>query len=376
MRKIWISILISLFCFNLWSQEIEDRFNKNGFENVLVQDKTDTLVIFFEHREFRNPFYSILFAELLLKAENLKKRNYWIPVHHNQPVARFSGDKLNFQQLNQLQKKYFRSNTNIFKNYRFNLRLQPEMISRFGYYSDPFKSKFNLILDTRIYLASGLSLQTGITIPVVNNLDDHGMKLRVAPSYFHYFTQPWNSHFFSFSAGTFYNDRYGLNLEYRNAKLNSSWSFGFAGGVTGFYRFSGLNYNFERMGKLFAVADVEWRTGIENTSLKISAGQFLYNDKGARLDFIKQFPAAELGMFAAQTEIGTTGGFSVTFSLFTGKIFRGKKLEFRTTENFKWEYEFDNDDPVAQQVRIGMPNLSDILRNYNEEWIQNLSERN
>jgi len=376
MRKSWISLIIFFAGLGVRSQEIEKALGEHGFENVLSQERGDSLNIFFENREFRNPALSIYFGNLILgKEKKLTKNNIsWLPLFHNQLVAKYDAENFEFHAPDQSERKFYKANNAFLKNYRFSFRLHPEVVSRFGYYTDPFETKFNIILDTRIYLARGLSLQTGITIPVTNNLDNHGMKLRAAPSMLHYFTQPWNAHFFSFSAGTFYNDRYGIDMEYRYARLDSPWSFGFAGGVTGFYRLYGLEYYSEDMDHLYATADVEWRTGIENTSLKLSVGQFLAEDKGARLDLIKQFPAAEIGLFAAHTDIGTTGGFQFAFSLFPGKIVRGKKLELRTTEEFRWEYTYNNEEPVARQFRIGMPRLADMLRNYNEEWIKELAK--
>ncbi|GAA4313798.1 hypothetical protein GCM10023164_08970 [Christiangramia aestuarii] len=353
---------------------MEDKLWQAGFENVLIQEQRDSLNVFFENREFRNPGHSIYFAELISgKETEINNTNItWLPLYHNKLVGAYEASSFQLTTISQQQREFFNRNNKPFKNYRFSFRLHPEVVSRFGYYSDPFETKFNMILDTRVYLAQGLSLQTGITIPIVNNLDNHGMKLRAAPTMLHYFTQPWNAHFFSFSAGTFYNDRYGFDLEYRYDQLDSSWSFGFAVGLTGFYRLYGLEYSSEPMDKLYGVVDVEWRTGIENTSLKLSAGQFLYEDRGARLDLIKQFPMAEIGLFAARTDIGTSGGFQFAFSLWPGKIIRGKKLELRTTEEFRWEYTYNNEDPVARQFRIGMPRLSDVLRNYNEAWIKQL----
>ncbi|MDT0642292.1 YjbH domain-containing protein [Zunongwangia sp. F363] len=378
MRNSGISLLFIFLGLSLKAQEIKKTLWKQGFENLIIQDKSDSLKLFFEHREFRNPYHSMFFAGMILEDQDDLEKNdiKWIPLYHNQHVGVYDAETYKFHSLDAEEKNFFAKNNNVFRNYRFNFRLHPEVVSRYGYYEDPFETKFNVLLDTRLYLAPGLSLQTGISIPIVNSLDNQGMKLRAAPSMLHYFTQPWNSHFFSLSAGTFYNDRYGFDLEYRYARLASTWSFGFAGGVTGFYRLYGLEYYSESMDNLYGVADVEWRTGIENTSLKLSIGQFLYKDKGARLDLIKQFEAAEIGLFAAGTDIGVTGGFQFAFSLFPGKILRSKKLELRTTEEFRWEYTYNNEDPVARQFRIGMPRLANMLRNYNEAWIKHLSRNN
>lgn len=378
MRSLRISLLLIFIGLSLSAQEIKNSLWEKGFENPLIQVESDSLKLFFEDREFRHPYHSMYFAGKILEDQSDLGRNdmEWVPVYHNQPVGVYEAKTYKFRSLNAGDREFFAKNNKVFKNYRFSFRLHPEVVSRFGYYEDPFETKFNFILDTRVYLARGLSLQTGITIPIVNNLDNHGMKLRLAPTMLHYFIQPSNSHFLSLSAGTFYNDRYGVDLEYRYARLDSPWSFGFAGGVTGFYRLYGLEYYSETMNDLYGVADVEWRTGIEHTTLKLSAGQFLYKDKGVRIDLIKQFEAAEIGLFAARTGIGTSGGFQFAFSLFPGKILRGKKLELRTTEEFRWEYTYNNEDPVARQFRIGMPRLADMLRNYNEAWIKQLSKNN
>lgn len=53
------------------------------------------------------------------------------------------------------------------------------------------------------------------------------------------------------------------------------------------------------------------------------------------------------------TELGTTVGFQFAFSLFPGKIYRGKNLELRTTEEFRWEYSYNNEEPVAEKYPIG-----------------------
>jgi len=188
----------------------------------------------------------------------------------------------------------------------------------------------------------------------------------------HYFNQPWDHNFISASVGSFYNNRYGVDLEFRHANLSKRWSYGVATGLTGFYWLNGLSLYNETLDDFYATADVEYRLPLENLSLKLTAGQFLYKDKGVRFDLIKQFAAAEIGLFASSTDIGTTTGFQFAFALFPGKIFRNRKVELRTTEEFRWEYTYNNVDPVAKNFRIGMPRLSDILRQYNQNFLNSL----
>src|SRR5690606_20077532 len=161
-------------------------------------------------------------------------------------------------------------NNSTSRGYRFSFRLHPDFSARFGYYSDPFQTKFNLILDTRLYLARGLSLNTGISFPVTNKLDAQDMSPRLAPSMLHYFTQPANGHFLAGSLGSFYSDRYGLDLQYRYAPLDSRWSFGLESGYTGYYWLNAGSFYAEELSDLYAVADVEYRLPFERLSLRLS----------------------------------------------------------------------------------------------------------
>jgi len=190
------------------------------------------------------------------------------------------------------------------------------------------------------------------------------MSPRLAPSMLHYFTQPANGHFLAGSLGSFYSDRYGLDLQYRYAPLDSRWSFGLESGYTGYYWLNAGSFYAEELSDLYAVADVEYRLPFERLSLRLSAGQFLYEEQGGRVDLYKNFDRLEFGLYMAATESGNTGGFQVAFALWPGKIFRSRKVELRTTEEFRWEYSYSNEAAVARKYRIGIPRLADMLRGY------------
>ncbi|GHA46160.1 hypothetical protein GCM10007103_29060 [Salinimicrobium marinum] len=373
MRKVWINIIFYLAAGLLQAQELRQTLFDAGFENVQVKEQDDSLKVFFEHREFRNPYHSMRFANLLLQHSGfLEKPLVWIPLYHNTPIGSYTAGDFSFKELSANDRKFFRKENHFFRDYRFHLRVHPEVSARFGYYSHPFQTKFNLILDSRIYVAPGLSLQSGIAIPVENSLDNQSMKLRAAPSMLHYFAQPFNRHFIGLSLGSFYYDRYGVDFEYRYAPMEQAWSFGFQTSLTGFYWLHGTSVYSEQMNNLLAIADVEYRLPMENLSVQLSAGQFLFEDRGARLDLIKQFGTVDLGLHVASTEAGFSGGFQFAFSLWPGSFYRNKHVELRTTEEFRWEYSYNNEDPVARNFRLGMPRLPDLLRQYKEGFLKSL----
>lgn len=372
MKKIWISLVLLFLSSIAEAQEIhqiKERLFSAGYENVLIQEEETKLRIFFEHREFRSPYASMRYAKDLI-SDLTEKNIVWVPEYHNTPIAQYLEPDFESLEINKEDRLFFKQHNRVWKNYRLHLRIQPDLTARFGYFEHPLEVRFNAILDSRIYLARGLSLQTGISFPVENSLDERDMSPHLAPSMLHYFTQilPWN--YLAFSVGTYYYDRFGLDLEYRHSPAESPWSYGIEAAYTGYYLIEGSSYYNSSLSDLYVVADVEYRLPLQNLSLKISGGQFLFNDQGLRADLIRQFGSVDLGLYVAATDSGNSAGFQFAFSIFPGAIFRTPHVELRTTEEFRWEYNYNNFDPVAQKFRLGMPRLSDILRQYKQDFIQ------
>jgi len=363
MRSIIISTILLCSGLHIFGQEIESKLFASGFENVIVREEKDSTFVFFEHREFRDPYASMEYANLILGDRN-NQELIWIPQFHNVPIGHYSAKYFHFKSLTGENKEYFKKHNKPLNNYRFHFRFHPDVAARFGFYSNPFEVKFNMVLDSRIYLLPGFSIQTGVRIPIVNSLDSQENYLSPAPSMLHYMFSPMENHYLAISTGTFYYDRYGLDFQYRYQKPDRRFSFGLESGLTGFYRFYRDGYRTSDMDNIYAVGDVAYQTGIERLSLRLSAGRFLFEDYGIRIDLIKQFGSVDLGLYASQTDIGSTAGFQFAFQLFPGKIFRTKRVEVRTTEAFRWEYSYNSFEPVAKKFRIGMERLADALRQF------------
>src|SRR5690606_30691837 len=353
----------------VFSQEWKQKIFQAGFEQVHVLPKKDSLTVFFEHRLFRNPFHSLQYAQRLLE-EGEDRVITWVPLYNNKPVAAYSGSQLQFRRITEEEKIFFKRNNNLLKGYRFHFRIMPDFHGRFGRFDKPLETKTNVILDSKVYLLPGLSLQSGILFPIQNSLDSREESIRLAPSHLHYFSQFKSAFFLSLTMGTFYSDRYGLDIQFRYAPIDSRWSLGFEAGYTGFYYFEkGIFYS-RPLGDKLLIGDVEYRLPITDLSIKLSAGQFLFEDKGARAEMIRQFGAVDIGIYVSKTQIGSTAGFQFAFPLFPGKIFRTNRVEVRTTEEFRWEYSYSN-RPVGRKYRLGIPRLSDQLRQYNLLFLQN-----
>src|SRR5690606_12940942 len=124
MKKILIYSLL-LFCtFASRAQELQQHLYKAGFENVLVREHGDSLSIYFEHRDFRNPAYSLQYARQLLP-DSLQQQVFFIPLEHNSPMGVY-GEGNEFSPLSREDRAFFRKNNSTSKGYRFSFRIHPD----------------------------------------------------------------------------------------------------------------------------------------------------------------------------------------------------------------------------------------------------------
>ena len=253
------------------------------------------------------------------------------------------------------------------RNYRFDFWLQPVFAAKFGNIRFPVRSNSSILLQSQLYLWPGMSFNWGILLPLSNDLDNRPKIVRPAPLFLNQFYAR-GTHFFSGSAGSFHNDQYGINLQYRRSDLQTPWSYGLELGLTGMYYYPRGGLYYEKMDNLLALADVEYRFQKIDLLLKATAGQFLYGDKGVRFDFIRQFTNVEIGLFAVATQNGSTAGFNFAIPIPPGKIVQTRGFRLRTGEEFRWEYLYAGGFKIAERYQTGYQ-LDQRLRQYHQWYL-------
>ncbi|PSL03976.1 YjbH domain-containing protein [Cecembia rubra] len=372
MRKSYSFLLLTLFfSMNLLAQSaIQNALSSHGFEKVLIEEEAELIWVFFEHRNFRNPAESMAFASKIIRAHT-DKFLVFIPVFHNRPMGKYFGKEFLFKEIDKSDRQLFFQGTAT--PYRFNLRLMPDITAQFGFLENPLATRTNLIVDTRIYLARGLALHTGMTVPLVNSLDKRDVRPHLSPTHFSYFLSFNSRHFFLLQAGTFFSDRYGGDFQYRYSPLSSAFSMGVSTSLTGYYLQS---WNALRIGGIKLPTwnfDISYAIGRLGLDIQLRVGQFLYGDKGGRLDLIRQYGNVDFGLHYSYTTLDQGIGAQVAFPLFPGKLFRSKHVELRATEEFRWEYQYRPNYPkAAKDFRTGTPRLDNVLRQYRSAFIQGI----
>lgn len=332
----------------------------NNFENLTI-DSTSAKVAY-EQRIYRNPYVGMLQMQDALPDSSAREL---VPMFQGTPLGAYRMDKrITYRRLtkNEISTPAF-----LLKKYKLDFWLQPVFAANFGYREKTLQSNTSILLQTQFYLWKGMALNAGLLIPITNDMDNRPKLIRPAPVFLNQFLT-FGKHFASISAGYFYNDQYGLNVQYRHHDLTGPWSFGLESGVTGLYYYTRKGIYYESMKNLLIVADAAYRISRPDVTLKLSGGRYLAGDEGGRLDLIRQFTNVEVGLYVMKTNNGTTAGFNFAVPIPPGKIAQGKKIRFRTTDEFRWEYSYTRGFRIGERYRTGYQ-LDQKLRQYHIDYL-------
>ncbi|UJP64446.1 YjbH domain-containing protein [Mongoliitalea daihaiensis] len=348
-----------------WTVEaqLDVAMKRAGFEQVHILEQSGSYLIQYEHRNFRDPLASMDLIRTLAAEDGIADSLLRLaPLLWGENMGVFDADN-RWTSLEESERHILRQAWSPQK-YRFNFRLMPDLNIRFGNFEQPIQEKFGMLLDTRVYVLPGLSVHTGLYVPITNRLDRTSERPHIGPSHVNYLRQIKPGHFVMLQTGLFVFDRYGWDVQYRYAPYQSRWSYGLQVNRTGFYVFSQERFFTGPVSDWVALADVEYRLPWEGLTIKAMGGQFLAGDRGVRMDLIRQYGSWDVGFFATATEFGNSAGFQLAFPLWPGKLLRSRRLELRTTEEFRWEYSINAEAPVGRRYRTGTPRLDDLLRQY------------
>jgi hypothetical protein len=367
-----LTLTLIIFSFGASAQKSREKVLL-GFENVHAD--TSARVVLYEQRLFRNPYDG--FMGLRYALGDTAGQKAYVPMIQGVPFAMYLQRNRTIT-LTSLEESYQRKmgvkQWFPLKNYKFDFWLQPQFIANFGNFNNPVESKTNILLNTQLNLSRGLVLNTGVVFPLINDIDSQPLKVRLAPTYLNKFAVLSTHNFISASAGFFYSDQYGVNVQYRHSNLNKPWSYGFEGAYSGYYRFVPGYLEYAKPSHLVLLADITYRMYKHDISFKLSGGQYMHNDRGARIDMIRQFTRVEIAFFGLMTTNGTTIGFNFAIPIPPGNIIQGKRARLRTTDEFRWEYLYTKYDQIGQKFRLNYQ-LDEKLRQYHQSYWQNQAKR-
>jgi len=376
--KIKNNILAFLFVIASWSpsfaQDKSQRYSperlRADYENIHTIDNK----ILYEQRLYRNPFIGLFEMDRIAGDTSM---NEYVPTFQGMPVGVYRKDKsIHYSPLSaKIYADYIKKNSAfpLQKNYKFDFWVQPYFAAIFGNFDRPVQSNTSIAIHTQFYIWPGLSLSTGILFPIINQMDSRPKIIRPAPTYLNQFYARGN-HFISATAGLFNSDQYGLNIQYRHANLGKPLSFGVEAGLTGYYYYPKGGIYVEKLDQLLFLVDAAYRFRGPDMTVKFSGGQFLWTDKGARFDLVRQFTNVEIGVYATKTQNGSTVGFNFAVPIPPGKIAQSRRARVRTTDEFRWEYTYTRGYQIGERYRLGYQ-LDQKLRQYHQDYLNQQIQR-
>ena len=369
MRNSIISGMLTILSFSICvGQKKDDRYAPDRLKKSVENFKIIEGNVFYEQRIYRNPFVGIFEARRIAAPDTSLA---YVPLFQGMPVGKYEyNNEVRYSPLSRKElKDYFKSNRfpMHFNKYKLDFWIQPYFAAQFGNLDKPVESNTSVAIETKLYILPGLTFQTGILFPISNDLDGRPKNIRPSPTFLNQFYASGNN-FLSASLGFFSNDQYGINVQYRHADLSKKWSYGLEAGMTGFYYYPKGGIYYEDIDQLLLLGDVAYRLDKHNITLKLSGGQFLWKDRGARFEMIRQFTNMEVGVYATKTVNGSTVGFNFAIPIPPGKILQGNNARLRTTDEFKWEYTYTRGYNIGERYRVGYQ-LDQKLRQYHQAYL-------
>lgn len=367
--KLRINLVLLWACFvagtTATAQKAKDSNLTQNYDNITID--TTLKRVYYEQRLDRNPFLAL--AELRAAINDSTITDY-IPLLQGVMIARYRlGKTLETTEPYTLHERhaYHRQFPFQRKRYKFDFWIQPVFAANFGNKDRPVESNTSVMIQSVFYVRHGMTLNYGILFPITNQLDGRPKMIRPAPIFLNQFFA-FGHNFFSASAGFFHNDHYGLNMQYQHANLSSPWTYGLEASVTGKYIYYSDGLHYTSMNELMLLGNIAYRFANPNLSIKLSGGQYLYNDRGARVDFVRQFTNVEVGLFATKTGNGSTIGFNFAIPIWPGKILQGDRVRLRTTDEFRWEYNYTRGYQIGERYRVGYQ-LDQKLRQFHRNYL-------
>lgn len=227
-------------------------------------------------------------------------------------------------------------------------------------------------------LWKGSFLTAQLKIPIWDNYDfgDYNYN-KVIPGYVTLSqtilnTSHWNS---NITAGLFDDFRDGIIIDgyyHWNNKLDVGAIFGY----TGSWNINDNNYfDFKKVNNMLLLGKIEYYEPYTQLQIELQAGQFLYKDKGVRLDVNRHYADRVVGLFCSITDWGTNLGFEFSIPIGAKKMGKHRAIRLRLPETYAYSFnentntENDHDANQIGQILHTAPDDNHSAHYWQPEFI-------
>lgn len=329
---------------------------EHGFANVATVAEGGCLLVTYENARYRDERRALReAAALLAPLLDADRRLVLVPAHRAIPLvtARFaaaaaSASVDSTEALNptisldvSLLPAALRTAPRASSSFgRVDVVVHPWFQAIFGNYANPVASRTGIAPEARTTLRPGLTLSAQALVTLQDDLPTGESRIRPGLVTVNQTVRLRGNVFVSATAGTFNPDRYGADLEARAWFADGRLSAGAQLGLTGAASYAREGWYRTPMRDETALVDVACRVMSYDLLLRATAGAFLADERGVRLDVSRRFGELEIGWFVLASEQGENGGLVLRIPLVPSRYGRPAPVRLRTAETYRWQYRY------------------------------------
>lgn len=372
----WI-VLIYIVGMSQWltAQQSSDKLQRMaalGFENLeLITISDGYQNIAFENRRYRYAATAInhLLSDSLISSDTLDL----VMKYRNLPITsiRLINGQLISILFNNSKPHYARNDSLINPSFfRLDLPLGIDYGYQLGNYDRPLLLALHATAGVELSVADGLGLQAAMAFPLFNNHDSNTYVRLHHLILTHDFRLP-NQFWLSASAGLFGRNRAGFDLQWIKLLNQGNWAYGMQLGYTHYNELTGRAKfrQLENFPSFLYTFDLSWRWSRYDLVASLSAGQFLYKDKGFNFQLSRYWGERQLGLQLAWTEEGKNGGFFLRWPFLYNDHGKPSSVRPRPMRSIPLDYRYVGNDRTARNYYTG-ETLIRRLREYDPSILQ------
>jgi len=251
---------------------------------------------------------------------------------------------------------------------RIDVVVHPWFEAVFGAYLNPVASRTGVAPELRVALRPGLALAAQALVTLQDDIPTGETRVRPGLVTLSQLLRLPRGVFISATAGAFNPDRYGVDVEARAYTPDGRWSAGAQAGLTGAASYAREGWGFAPLRERTALVDVAWRSARYDLVLRTTAGMFLEEDRGVRLDVVRQFGELEVGWFLVESREGANGGFTLRIPLLPARHPAPAPVRLRPADAFRWQYRYKGLVPGGWRYTTGS-SLDELTRRLNPDHV-------
>jgi hypothetical protein len=254
--------------------------------------------------------------------------------------------------------------------FKADLAVRPLVEVQIGILDEPFKSGFWLAPEATMSPLSGSELTLQAVFRLRDEFDSFSRFVAPGRTTMSFWGHLPGSIAATGSLGYFPNHRYGLAWEAGRILAGGMLELRLAGDYSGFLKYSRDNVVLRSdLGAWSGLGSIIYRSRGLDLTVNLTAGRFMTEDRGARIDVARRYHESEFGFFAIKTDEGSVGGFRFTVALPFRKQPEPRRLRLTTVPAFPFEYREDV-DPIGMRVNL-YHDLDQFRKGLYPEFIRN-----